>query len=81
MFILDDVLLSPLKGLIWFSKKVRLVALEEIETEHSQITSELSELYMMLETGRITEEEFDKRESELLDKLDKLDEIKKEPVH
>lgn len=81
MFILDDILLSPLKGLIWVSKKVRLAANEEIDAEHAQITSELSELYMMLETGRISEEEFDKRESGLLDKLDELDEITKGPVH
>jgi hypothetical protein len=29
---------------------------------------------MMLETGRITEQEFDKRESEILDRLDAIQE-------
>ena len=32
---------------------------------------------MMLETGKITEEEFDKKESELLDRLEQIEEYKK----
>ncbi len=77
MLIIDDILLAPLKGVIWAVEKVRAAALEEVEAQHERITSQLSEMYMMLETGRITEEEFDKREKELLDRLDKLDEIRK----
>ncbi len=49
-------------------------ALEEIENEAVSITNELSELYMMLETGKITESEFDAREKELLDRLDEIQE-------
>ncbi len=76
MLIIDDILLSPLTGLIWVVKKIQAAAMEEVEAQHQRITSDLSELYMMLETGRITEEEFDKRETELLDRLDKLEAIK-----
>ena len=32
---------------------------------------------MMLETGKITEEEFNKRESELLNRLEQIEEYKK----
>ena len=49
-------------------------ALEEIENEAMSITNELGELYMMLETGKITESEFDAREKELLDRLDEIQE-------
>ena len=49
-------------------------AREEIENEAESITNELSELYMMLETGKITESEFDIREKELLDRLDEIQE-------
>jgi hypothetical protein len=49
-------------------------ALDEIENEAVSITNELSELYMMLETGKITESEFDAREKELLDRLDEIQE-------
>ena len=47
-------------------------AQEEIENEADSITNELSDLYMMLETGKITESEFDAREKELLDRLDEI---------
>ena len=47
-------------------------AWEEIENESDSITTELSELYMMLETGKITESEFDTWEKELLDRLDEI---------
>jgi hypothetical protein len=77
MLIVDDILLSPLTGLMWVSKKIHAAALEEIEAQHERTTSELSESYMMLETGKITEEEFDKHEKELLDRLDQLDELRK----
>ena len=49
-------------------------AREEVENETMSITNELSELYMMLETGKITESEFDAREKELLDRLDEIQE-------
>jgi hypothetical protein len=47
-------------------------AQEEIANEGEAATAELSELYMMLETGRITEAEFDTREKEILDRIDEI---------
>ena len=35
---------------------------------------------MMLETGKITEEEFNKQEATLLDRLDQIEEYKKKHV-
>ena len=72
MFLIDDILLSPLKGVLWIVEKVHDAAQEEMEGESTRITAELSELYMMLETGRITEAEFDKKEKILLDRLDAI---------
>ena len=77
MLILDDILLAPFNGFLWVVKKIHMSLVEEIEAQHTRITADLSELYMMLETGKITEEEFDEREQQLLDRLDKIDELRK----
>ena len=41
--------------------------------ESQSITEQLRLLYMQLETGRITEQEFDAQEKLLLDRLDAID--------
>ena len=74
MFIIDDILLSPVYGVVWLGRKLHHAAQEELASEKETITSELSELYMMLETGRITEAEFDAREKEFLDRLEEIEE-------
>jgi hypothetical protein len=74
MFIIDDILLFPMKGIFWIFREIHNAAQQELATEAETITVELSELYMMLETGRITEAEFDIQEKELLDRLDEIQE-------
>jgi hypothetical protein len=74
MFIVDDILLFPVRSILWIFREMHNAAREEIENEAVSITNELSELYMMLETGKITESEFDAREKELLDRLDEIQE-------
>jgi Gas vesicle protein G len=72
MFLVDDILLSPVKGVLWVFREVHDAAQQELAGESEAITAALSELYMRLETGQITEEEFDAREKGLLDRLDRL---------
>jgi hypothetical protein len=74
MFLIDDILLSPVRGLFWIFKEIRDAAEEEQANEAEAITTRLSELYMMLETDQITEAEFDAKEKELLDRLDAIKE-------
>ena len=74
MFLLDDILLSPVRGLFWIFKEIHAAAEAAQTSEKEDITTRLSELYMELETGRIDEAEFDKREKTLLDRLDHLEE-------
>jgi hypothetical protein len=71
MFIIDKILLSPIYGTIWVAKQVDNAIRQEERDAPDRITTELRELYMELETGRITEEEFDKKEKVLLDSLDR----------
>lgn len=72
MFLLDDLLLAPVYGLVWVFRKIHEAAQEEMAGEADAITAELSELYMRLETGQITEAEFEARERVLLDRLDAI---------
>jgi hypothetical protein len=72
MFLIDDLLLSPVKGVLWVFREVHDAAQEELAGESEAITAALSELYMKLETGQITETEFDAQEKVLLDRLDRL---------
>ena len=74
MFLLDDILLSPVRGLFWIFREIHAAAEAAQTSEKEDITTRLSELYMELETGRIDEAEFDKREKTLLDRLDHLEE-------
>jgi Gas vesicle protein G len=72
MFLIDDLLLAPVKGILWVFEEIRNAAEQELAGESDAITTALSELYMKLESGRITEAEFDAQEKVLLDRLDRL---------
>ena len=61
---------------MYLAKQIHKTAEEEFLDEES-VSAELSELYMMLETGKITEEEFNKRESELLNRLEQIEAYKR----
>ena len=74
MLLVDDILFSPIKGINWIFKKVHELAEEELSGEADRIRESLTELYMQLETGEISEEEFEQQEALLLDRLDALDE-------
>jgi len=55
-------------------RKIHEAAKEELENDSVQITAELSELHRTLETGAISEAQFDAREKELLDRVRGQDE-------
>lgn len=73
MLIVDDILLSPYRGLMWIFKEIHRCAEEELAGEPDRIQEALTDLYMQLETGRITEEEFDEQEAILLGRLDAIE--------
>ncbi|MGI5865898.1 MAG: gas vesicle protein GvpG, partial [Myxococcales bacterium] len=79
MLIIDDLIAAPFKGIFWVFKKIHQAAMDELENRQRQTRSELSELYMLLETGKITEAEFDAREKELLDRLDEIKKMREGP--
>lgn len=74
-FLLDDILLAPIKGVHLIAKKIHELAMEELLDEEA-VRQELRELYMSLETGRITEEEFEEREKTLVERLEQIEAYK-----
>ena len=74
MLIIDDILFFPVKGINWIFRQIHDIAEDELAGEADRIRDSLTDLYMLLETGQITEEEFEQQEKELLDRLDALQE-------
>ena len=72
MLIVDDILFFPVRSIFWLFREMYNAAQQELTSQADEITAELSELYMMLETGQITEDEFDTKERELLDRLEEI---------
>jgi hypothetical protein len=69
----DDILFSPVKGFFWIMRELQKAVQNEQENEVDRLTARLSELYMLLETGKLTQDEFDVAEREVLDRLDELE--------
>jgi hypothetical protein len=73
MLLVDDVLVFPFKSILWVFREIYNAAVEEIAAESDSIRTELSQLYLALEAGTLSEEAFDARERELLDRLDAIE--------
>jgi hypothetical protein len=73
VFLLDDILLAQIKGVLWIFEEIVNAAEEDLAAESDRIKDRLREMYMQLETGQISEEAFDAEESLLLDRLDELE--------
>ena len=73
MLLVDDLLLSPFTSLLWLFREIHNRAQQERAGEAETVTRSLSELYMKLDTGAITEEEFAAEEKQLLDRLDEIE--------
>ncbi|MFH1288106.1 MAG: gas vesicle protein GvpG [bacterium] len=71
MFIIDDILLAPLKGVVWLGEKINNV-IEREQSDEGLIKEKLMELQMRFELDEITEKEYDKGEKALLKQLDDI---------
>jgi len=72
MFLIDDLLAAPLHGLLFVLKKIDQAVQEEVAADERAIMAELSALHRALDTGAITQADFDAREQVLLQRLDRL---------
>ncbi|MEI7662716.1 MAG: gas vesicle protein GvpG [Bacteroidota bacterium] len=76
MFLIDDILLAPLKGVIFIAEKINEIIDKEMSDEGS-IKERLMALQLKFEMDEIDEEEYDRREDELLKLLENAREAKK----
>lgn len=75
MFILDDLLIGlPAKGLMGIFKRIAEMA-EEEANDVSKIKEDLLRNQTLFETDEISEEEFEKREAELLERLSQASDL------
>jgi hypothetical protein len=75
MFLIDDILLAPLKGILFLGKKINEVIEKETSDEGS-VKERLMALQLKFEMDEIDEEEYDRREDELLQLLGNIREQK-----
>jgi len=73
MFLIDDILLAPLRGLAAVCRQVQDAARQELDGQHKAALAALAELHKELESGRIDEEEFDVQEARLLEQLESIE--------
>ena len=73
MFLLDSILLAPVKGVMWMGEKLAEIADIELG-DTGRIKENLMALQLQFELDEISQEEYDQKENELLDRLDALTE-------
>lgn len=67
----------PIKGLVWIAEKLEDTAEQEI-TDTGRIQEKLLELQMKFEMDEISEQEYDKKETQLMDQLEAIRKYKEE---
>jgi len=75
VFLLDDILLAPLKGLTAVCRKVEEAARGDLESRQQAAMQALGELHRRLELGQLNEQDFDAEETRLLDQLETLEKV------
>jgi len=78
MLIVDDILRFPVSGIWFVLKEIHNAVQQELQNEGETIRQKLREYYMLLDSGKITEEEFDRRECEMLDRLAKIETMRRD---
>ncbi|GAA1518553.1 hypothetical protein GCM10009730_26120 [Streptomyces albidochromogenes] len=70
--------LAPVRGVGWVVQQVARAAEDEFY-DPGPVMRELAELEEALESGRIDEETFDRREDELLERLEEIRRFRENP--
>jgi len=71
VFLIDSILLAPLKGVIWMGQKLGDMAQKEL-SDKGRIKEELMRLQLQFELDEIGQKEYNQKEKELLDRLDTI---------
>lgn len=73
MFFVDDVLMSPFKRFMFLAREVANAVDKEKENQKLNLMTDLTALHKMLESGEISDDDFDDREAEILDLLERFE--------
>lgn len=76
VFLLDDLLLAPLKGVVWLSEKIKELSEKELYDE-DKVREELISLQAKLDMEEITKEEYLSCEKKLLERINEIQKWKK----
>ena len=71
MFLLDDILLAPVHGVMWLGGKLNEVIQHEANDE-GKLKENLLELQSKLDLGEISEDEYRRQETALLERLEAI---------
>lgn len=77
MFIIDDLLMLPIEGLMGLFKKIHDLAEAELNDE-SKLKEQLLQFQTMYELDQISEDEYQKREDEIMMRINEIRERKKQ---
>jgi len=77
VFLIDDLLLLPVRGFVGIFKKIHEMAEREVSDE-DYIRERLMELQSKFELDEISEEEYTKQEKELMARLEAIRKAKEE---
>jgi len=75
VLLVDDLLLAPGRGLLFVFKEIAKTAQQELLDDEA-VRQELREAYLLLETGRISEREFERRERILIRRLEAVEKMR-----
>ncbi len=75
MLLIDDILLLPYKGLVGIFEKIHEMAKKEVSDEKYTL-EKLMELQLRYELEEISEEEYNREEAKLQEKLNAIREAK-----
>ena len=76
MFLIDDILLSPLHGLLWLGDQIDELCVDET-TDEGRVMESLMALQLRFELDDITEAEYAAREKGILEQLEAIRRMKK----
>ena len=79
MFLLDDILLAPLNGVIWLGNKINELVEKEL-SDPGPIKEQLMELQLRFEMDEIDEKKYMEEEEKLLARLDAIQKRKESEV-
>ena len=74
MFLIDDLLMAPARGLMFVLREIGKAADVEREADKRRLMADLADLHRALDAGTLSDEDFDAKEAVLLERLDRLTE-------